>query len=192
MKNIPEIKYVELKSGHSDNGPAWIGLVNYSKSGRTIYFNGMALQSLKGTGIGANYFNIENGDKYWISGVKKNLQDRHTFGSGVVYLEERIKNEYMNLVRLNQLDPKFFELAVLIEEIPKARISELENEKDEIEDNSLLRHKEPNELSIEQLQIVIEDLRELEIESKFNKARRSMKSARVEFQLELDNRESQN
>lgn len=34
-----ELKYIELKTSYSDNGPAWIGYVEFSKSGQTIYFN---------------------------------------------------------------------------------------------------------------------------------------------------------
>ena len=33
------IKYIELKTGYADNGPAWIGNVKESKTGKTIYFN---------------------------------------------------------------------------------------------------------------------------------------------------------
>jgi hypothetical protein len=191
MKIKPEIKFVELKSGYSDDGPAWIGLVSYSKSGSTLYFNGKALQSLKGTGIGANYFDIESDDEYWVSGVKKDLQDRHRCGGGIISVEKRVKDEYMKTVGLSQLDSKYFELVDLIEEKPIDRIFELENEKDELEDFSDLRFKKPNELSIEQLKIVIEDLANLEAESKYNKGRRSMKSARVEFQIELEKRDGQ-
>jgi hypothetical protein len=63
-----EILYVELKQGHS--GPAWIGYGQFSKSGQTVYFDGKVLK--KGQGIISNHFDIENGDEYWISGVKKN------------------------------------------------------------------------------------------------------------------------
>lgn len=188
MKFAPEIKYVELKTGFSHNGPAWIGLLSYSKSGRTIYFNGKALQSLKGNGISANYFDIENNDEYWISGVKKNLQDRHQFGSGIIQVERRIKEDYMKLVGITELDPKYFGEVDLIEELPINRIYEQENEKDDFVDHDNLRFKKPNELSIEELKIVIEDLSELETETKYNKARRSMKRSRVEFQIELDER----
>ena len=188
MKVTPEIKYVELNTGFSHSGPAWIGLVSYSKSGRTIYFNGKALQSLNGNGIFANYFDIENNDEYWISGVKKNLQDRHQFGSGVIQVERRIKEDYMKLVGITELDPKYFEEVDLIEELPIARINELENEKDDFVDYDDLRFKKPNELSVEELKIVIEDLSVLEAETKYNKARRSMKRSRVEFQIELDER----
>jgi hypothetical protein len=39
-----EIRYVELKTGYSDDGPAWIGKVKLSKSGQTIYFNDKAFR----------------------------------------------------------------------------------------------------------------------------------------------------
>ena len=32
------LRYIELKSGHSDNGPTWIAYVEQSKTGRTLYF----------------------------------------------------------------------------------------------------------------------------------------------------------
>lgn len=59
-----EIIYVELKSGYSDNGPAWIGKGFYSKSGQSIYFNNQLFK--KGSGISGNYYDIETGDEYWI------------------------------------------------------------------------------------------------------------------------------
>ncbi|WP_282597832.1 hypothetical protein [Croceivirga thetidis] len=36
---------LELKRGFKGNGPAWIGLVEFSKSARTIYFNRKALKN---------------------------------------------------------------------------------------------------------------------------------------------------
>jgi hypothetical protein len=42
------LKYIEQKAGHADNGPAWIARVTFSKSGRTVYFNGMALKRISG------------------------------------------------------------------------------------------------------------------------------------------------
>ena len=71
MKKTQDILYIELKSHHSDDGPAWIGRVEYSKSGQTIYFDDKAFASLKGAGSAGNYYDIETGDEYWISGVKK-------------------------------------------------------------------------------------------------------------------------
>ena len=65
-----QIKYIELKTGFADNGPAWIGKVEFSKSGKTIYFNGPAF---KGNGHGVSS-DLETGEIYWISGVKKTLR----------------------------------------------------------------------------------------------------------------------
>jgi hypothetical protein len=84
------LRYIELKSGHSDNGPAWIGYVNPSKTGRTLYFDGRALMKLKGqrrAESGGNYVDMETGESFWVSGVKKNGEDRHWAGSGKVFVE---------------------------------------------------------------------------------------------------------
>jgi hypothetical protein len=72
-----QLMYIELKSGYSDNGPAWIGLVEFSQTGQTIYFDNKALKKLKIPGPYANHYNVETGEEYWVSGVKKNGQDRH-------------------------------------------------------------------------------------------------------------------
>ena len=48
-----DIRYIELKTGYNDNGPAWIGNVKESKSGKTIYFNDHAFQ--KYHGVYSNY-----------------------------------------------------------------------------------------------------------------------------------------
>ena len=87
--------YVALKSGHSDNGPAWIGIGGASKTGATVYSNGKTFKRLKGSGIGANFFDIETGEEYWISGVKKNNQDRHRAGGGEVAIDRLAVDAYL-------------------------------------------------------------------------------------------------
>ena len=87
---VKALRYIELKSGFSDNGLAWIGYVTLSRSGRTLYFNGRGLQKLKGQRrgeAGGNYVDVETGDSFWVSGVKKNGEDRHRAGSGKVLVE---------------------------------------------------------------------------------------------------------
>ena len=54
-----EILYIELKTGFSHNGPAWIGVIEFSKSKQTVYFDGKALKKFKSPGINANYYDIE-------------------------------------------------------------------------------------------------------------------------------------
>ena len=87
--------YVELKSGQSGKGPAWIGIAGASKTGATIYSNGKAFKSLKGSGIGANFFDLETGDEYWISGIKKNNQDRHWAGGGDIAIDRAVVAAYL-------------------------------------------------------------------------------------------------
>jgi len=93
------IMYLELKSGSGDRGNARIGRVTFSGSGKTIYYQGRSFQSSKGRGIGANYFDVASGDEYWISGPKKNGQDRHWAGGGPVSIDPDVADEYWSDVR---------------------------------------------------------------------------------------------
>lgn len=87
--------YVELKSGYNDDGPAWIGRVFFSKTGQTVYFRGKTFQRIHGGGIGANYLDVETREEYWISGVKKNHEDRHWAGGGPVEIDLDVRDEYL-------------------------------------------------------------------------------------------------
>src|SRR6266487_1118929 len=84
------LKYIELKDP-SYRGRAWIARVRVSKSGRTIYFDGKALA--RGGGILGNHADIETGEEYWVSGVKKTGLDRHWAGGGVVLIEASAVDE---------------------------------------------------------------------------------------------------
>jgi hypothetical protein len=119
------LRYLELKSGHSDNGPAWIGRVQLSRSGRTVYFDGKAFK--RGNGIGANHFDIVTGDEYWISGVKKNGQDRHWTGSGKITIEAAAVEEYLKIVGAKEIDRKRFVISHKIQPTDPTRFCETEN-----------------------------------------------------------------
>jgi hypothetical protein len=92
------IMYVELKSGHSDNGPAWISRVRYSKSGRSVFFKGKELLSIGGAGVSGNFMDVETREEYWVSGPKKNGQDRHPAGSGPITIDDDISDDYQKLI----------------------------------------------------------------------------------------------
>jgi len=101
------LRYIELKSGYSDNGPAWIAYVEQSKTGRTLYFNGRGLMKLKGQRrgeSGGNYIDMETGESFWVSGVKKNGEDRHWAGSGKVLVEAAAVAEYLKTIKAKILD----------------------------------------------------------------------------------------
>ena len=94
--------YIELKShdgGHDDRGPARIGRVTFSKSGKTIHYQGKRFQKGGNNVSCANYHDIETGEGYWISGAKKNGQDRHVCGGGPVEIDEDVREEYWTEIR---------------------------------------------------------------------------------------------
>ncbi len=120
-----DIKYIELKTGHSDDGPAWIARVSYSKSGKSIYFNNKLLKSLKGAGVYANYFDIETDDEYWISGVKKQEWNRHQFGKGDIMIEKSLVDWFENYI--NYLERSFLRPIADFPPTDKKRLQDLEN-----------------------------------------------------------------
>jgi hypothetical protein len=128
--SMKALRYVELKSGHSDNGLAWIGYVTQSKSGRTLYFNGRGLMKLKGQrrgDSGGNYIGMETGESFWVSGVKKNGQDRHWAGSGKVLIEAEAISEYLDTVKAKTLDTSRYEITNSIVQTDIERLSRLAN-----------------------------------------------------------------
>jgi hypothetical protein len=93
------IMYIEYKSGGLAGGEARIGRVTFSKTRSTIYYEGRAFRSLKGSGYKANYVEMETGAYYWISGPKKNGADR-LYGERVgVAIDEDVRAEYWTDIR---------------------------------------------------------------------------------------------
>jgi hypothetical protein len=125
------LRYIELKTGYSDNGPAWIGYVTQSKTARTLYFNGRGLMKLKGQRrgeSGGNYIDMETGESFWISGVKKDGQDRHRAGSGKVLIEAAAVAEYLRWIKAEKLDTSRCEVTNSIRPTDIKRLSQLANE----------------------------------------------------------------
>ena len=81
------------------NGPARIGRITFSKTGATLYYRDRSLQSLKGMGFKANYFDTESGEYYWISGPRKDGQDRLYVSSLAVEIDEDVQDEYWSVIR---------------------------------------------------------------------------------------------
>jgi hypothetical protein len=119
------LKYLELKTGYSDNGPAWIAKVGVSKSGRTLYFNGKALK--RGSGISGNHFDLETGEEYWVSNVKKDGSDRHWAGSGRVFIEAGAVADYLAITGAHELDRSIFVIVPDLERTDPSLFYSLEN-----------------------------------------------------------------
>lgn len=92
------IMYIEEKS--ELNGPARIGRVTFSKTGKSLTYGGRTFQSLKGRGFKANYYDIETGEEFWISGPHKDGQDR-LYGGNVppIEIDADIADEYWTSIR---------------------------------------------------------------------------------------------
>jgi hypothetical protein len=93
------IMYVEDKS-QGLNGPAWIGRVTFNRTGKSLTYRGRTFQSLKGSGYKANYFDVDTGEWFWISGPRKDGRDRLYDGSGgPVEIDADIAEEYWRDIR---------------------------------------------------------------------------------------------
>jgi hypothetical protein len=128
------LKYIELKTGYSDNGPAWIASVAFSKSGQTIYFDGKAFLKMGGSGVeGGNYVEKESGQEYWISGPKKDGSDRLHSRSGKVLVQTTVVEEYLEWRGISELDTSKYERVTIENEPYNSVLNEAENRK--LEDN---------------------------------------------------------
>ena len=74
-----------------------IGRVRLSKTGRTIYYRELELESLGGRGYKANFIDLATNETYWISGARKDGED--TLYPGRVEIDEDVVEEYWRDVR---------------------------------------------------------------------------------------------
>jgi hypothetical protein len=92
------IMYIECKAGGL-TGTARIGRVRFSKTGRTLYYRGQTFQSLKGAGFKSNYYAVDTGDDYWISGPKRKGGDALYGGNTPIAIDEDVREEYWRDIR---------------------------------------------------------------------------------------------
>lgn len=111
------LMYIEKATGANHDGPAWIGMARFSKTGSTVYFDNKCfahgwhmLSQYEG-----NYIELESGAGYWISGLKKNGQDRHRFGKGKIFIDKAVVEEYLAFRGIDKLNPQKYEIVEIIE-----------------------------------------------------------------------------
>jgi hypothetical protein len=183
-----ELKYIELKSGFSHDGPAWIGLVSFSKSGKTVYFDGKAFQRIGSDRMMGNFYEIQSGDEYWISGVKKNQSDRHIYGNGKIYVERRVLSDYLKIINQAQLNSKKYEIVEVDEVVPISKIHEMENQLDkfgnQIEVDVDRRLLNPHEFTDAELEFFINYFDGNAKNGKFLKGRKFSRLKRDELIIE--------
>lgn len=68
-----------------------------SKTGRTLYCGALTLQSLSGSGYKTNYFDVDTGEAYWVSGPRRDGND--PLYPGVVEVDANVRDEYWRCIR---------------------------------------------------------------------------------------------
>ena len=95
--NKTRIMYIEHKGDDGLVGPARIGRVFFSRSGRTSHYGGKRFRSLRGDGLKSNYYCVETGEHYWVSGCRKDGRDA-LYGTSVG-IDDDVREEYWRDVR---------------------------------------------------------------------------------------------
>jgi hypothetical protein len=88
------VMYIENKDGLIDGVSARIGWVEFSKTGRTVYYRGRSLLSAKGSGIRGNYICEETREEFWVSGIKRQGSNVHPAEPVTFAIDEDAKEEY--------------------------------------------------------------------------------------------------
>lgn len=92
------IMYIESKAGGL-TGPARIGRVTFSRTGATLHYAGKSFQSLQGSGFKSNYFEVDSGDAYWISGPRKDGRDALYPTHVAAVVDADVHDEYWTRIR---------------------------------------------------------------------------------------------
>ncbi len=92
-----KIMYIECKGDDELVGPARIGRVEFSKSGKSVHYKDKTYETLKGRGFKANYIDVDTGEYYWISGCRKDGMD--ALYSTDVEIDEDVLEEYWTKIR---------------------------------------------------------------------------------------------
>ncbi len=121
------LKYIELKTGYSGNGPAWIARTTFKVRAHAV-FRWSRLKAYERRWCGWNYIDVTTGEEFWISNVKKSGEDRHWAGSGKILIQENAVDEYLSIIRAAKLNPSKY---VMFEPSPTdiAKLQETENRK---------------------------------------------------------------
>lgn len=90
--------YIEYK-GDGLTGDARIGRVTFSKTMKSLRYDGKLFKSLNGDGFKSNFFDDETGEKYWISGCSKDGSDRLYNERTPIFIDEDVQEEYWKEIR---------------------------------------------------------------------------------------------
>lgn len=93
------IMYIEDKSAGL-NGPARIGRVHFSQTGRSLTYRGRTFHKVKGGGFRSNFFDVETDEQFWISGPRRDGLDRnYPQSTRPVEIDDDVAEEYWRDIR---------------------------------------------------------------------------------------------
>jgi hypothetical protein len=78
-------------------GPARIGWVEVREKGKKLVYRDQSFRSLKGRGFKSNYYDVDTGGEYWITGCRKD--GRNALYSTEVEVDEDALEEYWTNIR---------------------------------------------------------------------------------------------
>ena len=76
-----------------------ISRVTFSKTGKMVYWHGKRLQRSPVRGGCSNHYDLATGELYWVSGPKRNGEDRYPWGIVKVQIDEDVREEYWTAIR---------------------------------------------------------------------------------------------
>ena len=85
------------------------------------------MKKYKGGWESGNHRDVESGEFFWISGVKRNGADRHRFGSGKIFVEADAVSHYLRTVGASDLDPSLHEVTHSIVQTDVEKFERIEN-----------------------------------------------------------------
>jgi hypothetical protein len=94
--DLTRVMYIEDKS-RGLNGPARIGRVTFTRTGRSVRYGGRLLRRVRG--FKHNYEDAETGDAFWISGPHKDGADRNYGGRLPIEIDADVREEYWTKIR---------------------------------------------------------------------------------------------
>lgn len=92
------VMYIENKDGDLDGADARIGWVEFSKSGKSVYYRERILKRSGGQGVRGNYYDEETREEFWVSGVKKRGSNTHWAEPANVIIDNDARNEYESII----------------------------------------------------------------------------------------------
>ncbi|CAA9425416.1 MAG: hypothetical protein AVDCRST_MAG74-3516 [uncultured Pyrinomonadaceae bacterium] len=97
MGRKTRIMYIEYKGDGELVGDARIVRVTIFNKGKSLCYQNQRFSTLRGRGFKSNYYDVQTGEHYWISGCRKDGRD--ALYSTNAEIDEDVREEYWTEIR---------------------------------------------------------------------------------------------